>query len=591
MKQKFICIFALLGLCLLLGGCSLEEKVFSNSTRHTYYKNEMQVRSGLSGLYGPARNIYVNSGFWQMTECTTDLISLNVSTQYNANCDVSPSRPAISSTVWSNGYEGVMRCNEMIDILKTSDVFTPEQTLPWIAEAVVMRAFYYYVLTSTFGDVPFYTEAVTEDNRSRIASLKRMSAKDTRDYLIDELMEYLMPESEGGKAALPMVRTYESASKAYVGAAVGYMVAGKLCMWNERYQDAVKVYSQIEQIYGNYVDNMAAFRNDYKLTDVRWSEKYVKESILEVGNTVEDFGLVIKGAIASWTMPLRTTLEGASSEEDSESSEESVSDIYNGVIIPELGAYARTYTAALPTSYYYANLLKYNDNDLRNGEYSNGRGESEVVRSSGNLAWRWPGTGYVDAVKIGSVKVNTKYDRNDIFWFNKPSNGAEKVKYLPNKPYGNNQPWLGNKFWCFNMHNNNDGNNYKIFRYAGVLLNLAEAYLMLDDPDKACAYLNITRYRAAENVDTFKPITYASVGSNKETLMEEIRMECARELFGEFQRKFDLVRWGIWYERACLYNEGKYIKDYIQPYHEYWPIPAEQVTYSGNALDNNAYKE
>ena len=223
-----------------------------------------------------------------------------------------------------------------------------------------------------------------------------------------------MPESEGGRAALPMVRTYESASKAYVGAAVGFMVAGKLCMWNERYHDAVKVYSQIEQIYGNYADNMAAFRNDYKLTDIRWSEKYVKESILEVGNTVEDFGLVIKGAIASWTMPLRTTLEGASTEEDSESSEESVSDIYNGVIIPELGAYARTYTAALPTSYYYANLLKYNDNDLRNGEYSNGRGESEVVRSSGNLAWRWPGTGYVDPVKIGSVKVNTKYDRNDI---------------------------------------------------------------------------------------------------------------------------------------------------------------------------------
>ena len=523
MKQKFIYIFSLLGLCLLLGGCSLKEKVFSNSTRHTYYKNEMQVRSGLSGLYGPARNIYVNSGFWQMTECTTDLISLSVSTQYNANCDVSPSRPAISSTVWSNGYEGVMRCNEMIDILKTSDVFTPEQTLPWIAEAVVMRAFYYYVLTSTFGDVPFYTEAVTEDNRSRIASLKRMSAKDTRDYLIDELMEYLMPESEGGKAALPMVRTYESASKAYVGAAVGFMVAGKLCMWNERYQDAVKVYSQIEQIYGNYADNMAAFRNDYKLTDIRWSEKYVKESILEVGNTVEDFGLVIKGAIASWTMPLRTTLEGASSEEDSESSEESVSDIYNGVIIPELGAYARTYTAALPTSYYYANLLKYNDNDLRNGEY------------------------------------------------------------------GNNQPWLGNKFWCFNMHNNNDGNNYKIFRYAGVLLNLAEAYLMLDDPDKACAYLNITRYRAAENVDTFKPITYASVGSSKETLMEEIRMECARELLGEFQRKFDLVRWGIWYDYVQQYSEKGTLTGNCRKCHRYYPIPDTECALSGYVITNDEY--
>ena len=39
-----------------------------------------------------------------------------------------------------------------------------------------------------------------------------------------------------------------------------------------------------------------------------------------------------------------------------------------------------------------------------------------------------------------------------------------------------------------------------------------------------------------------------------------------------------------------MYNEGKYIKGYMLPCHEYWPIPAEQVTYSGNALDNNAYK-
>ena len=591
MKHTILYIAALLGLTAMTG-CSLDEKVFSNSTRHTYYKNEMQVRSGLSGCYNPARTIYVNSGFWQMTECTTDLICMSVSTQYNANCDVSPSRPAVASTVWSNGYKGVMTCNEMIDVLECSEHFTDAQKLPWIAEAVVMRAFYYYILTSTFGDVPFYTEAVTEKNRARIASLPRMSAKDTRDYLINELMAYLMPEDKGGKAALPFVRTYEDASKAYAGAAVGLMIAGKFCMWNERYEDAVEIFGQIENIYGRYLGNNEGFRADYKLTDVRWSEKFVKESILEVGNTVEDFGLVLKGGIAPWTMPTRTTVASASDESEGEGSgTEEVSDIYNGIKIPELGGYARTYTAALPTSYYYANLMKYSDNDLRNGEYSNGRGESDVVRSSGNIAWRWLGTGYVDAKTVGGVKQNVLTEKKNIYWFNKPSNSAAGVKADANKPYGNNQPWLGNKFWCFNMHNTNDGNNYKIFRFAGVLLNLAEAHLILGDTQKACDYLNIVKYRACENVEAFKPITFASVGNNKEALMEEVRMECGRELFGEFQRKFDLVRWGIWYERASMYNEGLYIKGYMQPYHEYWPIPAEQVTYSGNALDNNAYKE
>ena len=576
--KRFIYILCGLG---ILCGCSLKEEVLSNSTRDTYYKNEVQVRTGLVGCYTQARNIYASTGFWQMTECTTDLISMSVSTQYNANCDVSPSRPGVATTVWSNGYTGVMRCNEMIDVLTESTDFTEEQKLPWIAEAMIMRAFYYYILTSTFGDVPFYTEAVTEENRARIASLPRMPAKETRDYLIDELIEYLMPESyqnerigKQGRQVLPLVRTYENPANAYAGAAVGLMIAGKLCLWNERYEDAIDVFSQLEEIYGNYRGDDAirlTFGTDYPLTDVRWREKNVRESILELGNLVEEFGLAIKGGLASYCMPTRTT----ASLVDSEESTSDVSDIYNGIVIPELGGYAKTNTAAKPTSYFYAKLQKYASNDIRSGEYSNG--EDIPRNGSGNLAWRWKGTGYV---KSGEV-----VQADGVYWFNLPSSSHPNESV--DKPYGNNQPWLGDKFWCFGMYNSQDSNNYKIFRYAGVLLNLAEAYLVgRNDMKTACDYLNVVRGRAKADL-----ITPETVKNSPDALMEEIRMECARELFGEFQRKFDLVRWGIWYERAYKYNEGRYIKEYILPCHEYWPIPAEQVTYSGNALDNNAYKE
>jgi len=565
-------IYILCALCVLFG-CSLKEEVVSNSTRDTYYKNEIQVRTGLNGCYSPARTIIANSGFWQMTECTTDLMSMSTSTQYNANCDVSPSRPGVSTTVWSNGYNGVMRCNEIIDVLHESEHFTEEQKLPWIAEAMVMRALYYYILTSTFGDVPFYTVAVTEQNRAQIACLPRMSADSTRNYIIDEMMEYLLPESKGGKQALPLERTYENPSKAFAGAAVGLMIAGKFCLWNERYEDAITVFGQLEEIYGNYLgENKMNFGRDYPLSDVRWREKNVKESILEVGNRVEEYGLAIKGTLASYCMPQRTTV--ASDEEDASASE--VSDIYNGIKIPELGGYARTYTAAMPTSYYYTRVMPYMSDDLRNGEYSNDR--TEPAGGSGNLAWRWKGAGYVDKTS------KTLVEKDGIYWFNKPSSNTPNAGVT--KPYGNNQPWLGDKCWCYDMYSNQDGNNYKIFRYAGVLLNLAEAHLMLNgNMQTACDYLNIVRSRAG-----LAALTPASVNNSEEALMEEIRMECARELFGEFQRKYDLVRWGIWYERALMYNEGKYIKGYILPCHEYWPIPAEQVTYSGNALDNNAYK-
>ena len=73
--------------------------------------------------------------------------------------------------------------------------------------------------------------------------------------------------------------------------------------------------------------------------------------------------------------------------------------------------------------------------------------------------------------------------------------------------------------------------------------------------------------------------------------MAEIQNERARELFGEFQRKFDLVRWGIWYQRTKEFNDYDEVQLNIRPCHEYLPIPAKQVGYSKNALDNKEYNK
>ena len=145
---------------------------------------------------------------------------------------------------------------------------------------------------------------------------------------------------------------------------------------------------------------------------------------------------------------------------------------------------------------------------------------------------------------------------------------------------------MGNKFWAEGMYNSKDPNNYKFFRFADALLMKAEALTQKGSYDDACKYLSITRTRAGIGA-----LTYANVNFNPEALMEEIRRERAKELVGEFQRKYDLVRWGIWYERTLNYNEGSYLQQFIRPYHRYWPIPAEQVSYSGGALDNNEYMQ
>ena len=129
-----------------------------------------------------------------------------------------------------------------------------------------------------------------------------------------------------------------------------------------------------------------------------------------------------------------------------------------------------------------------------------------------------------------------------------------------------------------------DSNNYPVFRYADALLMLAECYCARQEKENFELYLNQVRLRAGLPVYT--------VG-NWAKAEQELRDERARELFGEFQRKFDLVRWGIWYDTVKEYwksdMDSRNIPVKLQRCHRYLPIPVEQVVNSGYALDNKEY--
>ena len=546
----FIAVLAASVLC----SCSLKEQLTSYSEQKNYYRNAKEIQTGLNACYSPVRSIYANVSFWQMTECDTDLMYLNVSNQYNAICNITPARPGCAVTIWQAGYQGVSRANTMIEAIANArrhGWIGADEAAELNAEAVILRAFFYYVLTSTFGDVPFYEEAVTEENRARIAALPRMSADDTRDTMIEELRNWVLPVEKGGKEALPLKRTYDDGTSYRMGAAVGLFLGGRMALWNHRWADAVDFFSTIEDIYGEL--------SKYPLTDVPFSRKYTPESIWEVSQTYEPYGLQIVASIAPWATPVRRMVYS----DDDEAVTDSTHCFYNGIAIPELGREAHIYSCARPTAYVYQNLLPYNSSDLRTGEYSNG---SSVARGgSGTLAWRW--SGFDPTVP----EENWTPVSRSVYWFSSVAKAS-------------NCPWLGNKFWCFDMKYNRDYNNYKVFRYASALLGLSEAWLELGDMPRSIQYLNKTRRRAG-----LGDLAVTDVGGEKERLMEEIRCECAKELFGEFQRKFDLVRWGIWYERTTQYNTSSHLVANIRPCHRYWPIPVDQVAASGGVLDNKEY--
>lgn len=201
--------------------------------------------------------------------------------------------------------------------------------------------------------------------------------------------------------------------------------------------------------------------------------------------------------------------------------------IFDGVEIPELGDQVTTWAAMRPNVYFCQGLQTKLGKD---------------IRKNYNMAWSYDGKEF--------SSVNTR-------------------------------PWCGPKFWCPGQIGTADGNNYKVFRYADAILLMAECYNELGQDDKAVEYLNMTRTRAGIGEYTYR---------TSARLQDEIRNERARELFGEFQRKFDLVRWGIWYQATLDYTDYAALKTNILPCHEYYPIPDVQVGLNHN-LDNKEYEK
>jgi hypothetical protein len=100
---------------------------------------------------------------------------------------------------------------------------------------------------------------------------------------------------------------------------------------------------------------------------------------------------------------------------------------------------------------------------------------------------------------------------------------------------------------------------------------------------EATRYLNMTRARAG-----LDPLP---VFADRIDFTNELREERARELAGELHRKYDLVRWGIWYEQVLAHSEYSSLKNNIRPCHRYYPIPDQECALSNYILTNDEYNE
>lgn len=170
-------------------------------------------------------------------------------------------------------------------------------------------------------------------------------------------------------------------------------------------------------------------------------------------------------------------------------------------------------------------------------------------------------------IKVGespsSIPANQPYNEKPI------ASNDVIAKYFNKKAYTN--PTLRKQYTQFGFWF-----NIRLIRYSDVVLMAAEAANELNDKQSARDFLELIRERArGKNTNILVKVTT----DDQVKLRAAIRQERRAELAMEFDRFYDLVRWGV--AEEILGSLG------YQKKHALLPLPQEEIDKSNNVLKQN----
>lgn len=193
-----------------------------------------------------------------------------------ANYEATPMK--VITSIWIDGFSGVKRCNDVFGYLAKDIAGATESDIKsWRAQALVLRAFYANWLWKFYGNVPYYTENLTEPYVA-----EQLSA--------DELYSHIVGDLEEAIALGVLPWKGDAATFGRVTTAMAYMLYAEVVMYqkdDKRYPTALKYMKEI-------IDSP-----DYSLAPVfadifEQSGEWCCESIYEINyiseNAARDWG-------------------------------------------------------------------------------------------------------------------------------------------------------------------------------------------------------------------------------------------------------------------------------------------------------------
>ncbi|MEL5893740.1 RagB/SusD family nutrient uptake outer membrane protein [Bacteroides sp. GD17] len=513
MKRILKSILAL-ALCVSFAQCEdyLNVSSPSNSDDDFVTSSPAETFKTLSWIYAEYRLNAASGGNYNFEDCTSDA---EYYPEYNSANNVigmlRPNEVAIGGkqTQFNSLYNTVARAARVADIIAGKSEYQADvaagKTSDWTqlyGEAMTMRAFFYFELVRHFGDVPYGIEnAVVSDYglTSRFEILDNMieSVK-----TVESLMYRL---GEGGITAERMSRTF---ANALIGEMAIY-AAG----WQTVRTDVSGLYGdvQFEEKGTKANDCVYARRTDYK-TYYQMAEQYLSAAINEQKGTLQ---LITSDDRGYANNPFQMHWQY----------------IHNKKISPE-------------SLFEVGNVAPNgSEHPYSQGRPSNGGGSNAApckVFGAIRILPSFYYTGYEEGDKRMDASMTVTGSTGDgneaILSFvagSKLNGGISINKWDDNRM---NPPYVAAQ--------RNSGLNYCPSHLADVMLLLAEAKAELGDDNGALSLVNQLRERA------FGDTSHNLSGLSGEALKDAVWMERKRELLGEGDVRWDMIRSGKFTERT-----------------------------------------
>ena len=191
MKKNKLYLAAVAALGLMTASCAdFLDRVDTNSDYDSsgFFSSDQAVYDGLMGVYNQMYMSNVN-GFYNvptvviLDHLTPMLLERSENTTIGAGGTLNPDNATVQK-FWSNCYTAIARANAVIAGAEPYAANFSAKGRQYLAEVHALRAYFYHILVSLYGDVPFFMEPVSQ---AEFDSAYRTPREQILDALIADL--------------------------------------------------------------------------------------------------------------------------------------------------------------------------------------------------------------------------------------------------------------------------------------------------------------------------------------------------------------------------------------------------------------------